>query len=634
MVARAFRLEFILPALGIAAALLATLSWLQPPASGDDLWWHLASGREIWALGGPPSHDTHSFTFSGREWMNHEWLWDAAYWRLYAAHPQSVAWFQLGVALATFAVVGEAARRTTHSIFAAGLSMSAGAATAYWFIDIRPHLFTLLFLSLILLLRDVPISRWLWPPMMVLWANVHGGFVFGVGVLGLLVVTRIALASWQERTLRLPVGDCIALGLCLVAWLLNPWGFSILEYPAEYLDSTSPYRNIVEWHAPPLSFDPRNFSGRFHLFAGVACIGLVAFARREPFLAALQLITLIMALTSRRFIPLFVVSSIIPIAMCFAALRVIAIRRWPALDSRFAYASTALAAAALGLWLIGDVRFTPDLLGRWTASDVDPGRAVRYLNALGPPRRILNDYTWGGYLMLHAPDARVFIDGRANTLYDDAHFLNHRALRRGDESFADRLSNYPADAALLPRGAAFATALTRLSEPWRVVYEDDTAVILLPPDSPLLAVSRPEPEAILGSGWQSQYPRIRDALLAGDRATVIRELEAGVRAAPLRVRAYAQLALLYAMEGDAAALQRSIDAGLRALPRRAHELHGAAGLAYLFIGDEGRALDAFRRGLPGGPFGSLEDSRSQLSELEAKIQERRAAGFRSSVPNP
>jgi hypothetical protein len=40
----------------------------------------------------------------------------------------------------------------------------------------------------VLLVRDAPAAPWLWPPLVALWANVHGGFVFGIGTIGLLVV--------------------------------------------------------------------------------------------------------------------------------------------------------------------------------------------------------------------------------------------------------------------------------------------------------------------------------------------------------------------------------------------------------------------------------------------------------------
>ena len=65
--------------------LLLTLAVVFPvffsaPIVETDLWWHIATGREILASGAIPTVDPFSFTFEGREWISHEWLWDAVVW--------------------------------------------------------------------------------------------------------------------------------------------------------------------------------------------------------------------------------------------------------------------------------------------------------------------------------------------------------------------------------------------------------------------------------------------------------------------------------------------------------------------------------------------------------------------------
>ncbi len=89
----------------LAAATRAVVgagAWSQPAVAGSDLWWHLASGRDIWSQGAIPRLDPYSFTAAGAAWMNHEWLWDVVYWGFYRIHPQAVAWLHLAVLLAVF----------------------------------------------------------------------------------------------------------------------------------------------------------------------------------------------------------------------------------------------------------------------------------------------------------------------------------------------------------------------------------------------------------------------------------------------------------------------------------------------------------------------------------------------------
>ncbi len=85
---------------------------------------------------------------------------------------------------------------------------------------------------------------------------------------------------------------------------------------------------------------------------------------------------------------------------------------------------------------------------------------------------------------------------------------------------------------------------------------------------------------------------------------------------PLYVAAHGELALLHAERKDAEAVERAIDAGLRALPRRAHALYEYAGRAFERAGHLPRALHAYRKTLPAGPFSRARTRREQIERLE------------------
>jgi len=189
-------LHILVPSVAVAGA----LTWSQPWVAGSDLWWHLASGREIWTRGAVLSTDPFSYTFAGREWMNHEWLWDVLYWGLYhQIGPQAVAWFHLGVVALLYALIYGVAWRESRSVFAAGAVVWLSAAAMYWFMDIRPHVYTLVIVSAFLLTRDRRWAPFVWPPLMVIWVNLHGGFVFGLGMIGLHVLVKTVEAGVRER---------------------------------------------------------------------------------------------------------------------------------------------------------------------------------------------------------------------------------------------------------------------------------------------------------------------------------------------------------------------------------------------------------------------------------------------------
>ncbi|MGH7292227.1 MAG: hypothetical protein ACREJT_13500, partial [Myxococcota bacterium] len=363
--------------------------------------------------------------------------------------PQLVAWANLALIVAVFGVGFAVARRHCGSSFGAGLALWAAAATSYWFLDIRPHEVTLLFIGIVLWTRNERWAPWLWPPLMVLWCNLHGGFVFGFGAIGLFALVRSVETSLREKRLALDKRLVAGVALTGLALLCNPWGWRILEYPAAYLDSSSPFREILEWQPPGLHLDPRGFAGRFSWLLVAAGAGALVELRsrtRDLYLLSLAGVTCAMALTSRRFIPLFALTSLPLVATLFTALRDLALATLPAALAERAKAVAPILALGIAALLWRDMRLTPQMLERWTESHLYPRAALRYLKALEPGPRLLNHYNWGGYVMLHAPEFKVLIDGRANTLYDDKTYLDYVALVGGRDGMAARLAQYPVDA--------------------------------------------------------------------------------------------------------------------------------------------------------------------------------------------
>jgi tetratricopeptide (TPR) repeat protein len=190
-------------------------------------------------------------------------------------------------------------------------------------------------------------------------------------------------------------------------------------------------------------------------------------------------------------------------------------------------------------------------------------------------------------------------------------------MRSGGPDLPERVDRWRFDAALLGTGSGLATNLTRLPRPWVVAYQDAKAVVLLPPDSPLLRAPLPTAEQVLGPGWQSSYLRVARALRDGDRATAIRELEAVVAAEPLRTSTWQHLALIRGLAGDVAGVRATIAQALRLDPRSRVALRLAEAEAYLKAGDEPRAIEAYRD-LRWHDTGDTTAAREQLAELERK----------------
>lgn len=620
------RMSKINAPVGALAAILGAASWFHPTVAGSDLWWHLAAGRELWRTGSLLRLDPFSHTFAGRPWTNHEWLWEALYWPAYQLHPDLVACLNLTVLVCVFGLAGWIAWRTSGSLLAASASIWLAAAASHWFLDIRPHLFSLLVVGVVLVTRERRWAPWMWPPLFAVWVNLHGGFVFGLGVVGLHVLFRTAEASRVAGRIVLPRTEWLSLSLCGVAILLNPYGYRILEYPLAYLDSASRFRTIIEWHPPGFSLDPRSFQGRFYWMAAAVALGVPRGVRRAPYFVALALVTFAMAFTARRFIPLFAVTAAPVAALGLAMVQEQIVSTRKELRGPVAGVATALGALVLAVALWWNVRFFPQPLYRWTQSELYPVGALRYLLAFpNPPERPFNLYNWGGFMMLHGPEIPVFMDGRANTLYDEQHYDDYLDLYTGRAGARQVLRKYQVDAVLVPNGAGIARTLMQGPEPWEVVYSDPVSLLLLPPSAgprqpPLPSISR-----VLEDSEELWMRRGQLAFRRGRLKAAEEALEHALAMNPLLVPAHSLLIQVAARRRDREALDRWSRRAIDLYPRQAGRIYRHVGQAYEQLGDLPAALDAYRKSVPRGPFTSPEPVKARIRKLETRIQGRDGA---------
>lgn len=577
--------------------------------SASDLWWHLASGREISRVHAIPAVDSFSFTFEGKPWTNHEWLWDLVYWWAYSAAPDAAAWLNLVVLVVTFAVLQGVLFRASGSAPASAGALVAAAATAHWFLDIRPHVFSLLFSAILLATRDRRWRVWLWPVLMIVWANVHAGFIFGIGIIGLFALIRTAAWLASGRKDGPPLREWAVLGACAAATVVNPYGASIIHYPLAYLDRTTPFRSLIEWMPPGVSLDPTAFNGRFFWLALLAAAGVVLGAWRIPQLALLAAVSFAMAITARRFIPLFAITGAPLVAIGLASAGASLARRIPALAGAWVRWGVLAAAGVLALVLWKDVRLSPRLLYRWTQGYVYPDAAVRYLDALPQARRPFNSYNYGGTIILVTPGRRVFIDSRANTLYDETTFRDYAQIFQARPGYEALLDRYRIDSVFIERDAPLRRALLAGPRPWVQVYSDRLAAILLKPDA---AGDRPLPDAasLLAGDPETYYSAAQNAIAAGDLTEAARLAREAIRANPLLPPAYGMLAFIEGKRGDEAGLRTAIRSGIEAEPRWRPQFHVLEAMAYEQLGDTGKAAAAYRRGAPKGPFPSRQPGRT------------------------
>src|SRR3974390_2552501 len=154
--------------------------------------WHIRTGQIILATHSIPRTDPFSATMRGHTWYAWEWLYDAKLGAVYnwAGLNGAVAWTGIIVA-ATFLLLLQMMRRRGTDLLTSIVLFLMALAVAMIHLFVRPHvvswLLALVFWVVLERARrlDAPLRLWWLPLLMVVWVNVHGGFLVGLALIGI-----------------------------------------------------------------------------------------------------------------------------------------------------------------------------------------------------------------------------------------------------------------------------------------------------------------------------------------------------------------------------------------------------------------------------------------------------------------
>ena len=239
----------------IAALLLTSLG--QNMFQDADSFWHLAAGNWILSHRAIPLTDPWSFTAGDYRWLDISWMWDSIYSYMHAHYGWhgAVVFNALIMALALTLVYAGCLLRSGDGM--ASFLTALGAMTMVIPLPLlRPlHVTPMMIAGWMLLLGMAARRecRALWlillPVSMLLWVNMHGGFILGP----VLLAAFFAQALWQrdEALARALAFTGVA---TLLAIFCNPYGIDIIEAVRRSLAKVA-QTFILEWQpfiaAPP-----------------------------------------------------------------------------------------------------------------------------------------------------------------------------------------------------------------------------------------------------------------------------------------------------------------------------------------------------------------------------------------------
>jgi hypothetical protein len=461
--------------------------------------WHVAAGDRMLASGQVIREDPFSFTRGGRPWVADQWLAECVMAIVHRwADWDGLLLVAAALLAGVYAWIGaRLLRGGLHwlpTVLLLGVAMLIGAPQFH----VRPLVATIVLLGVTFgWLVDVENGRrrlgqlWWLVPLFILWTNVHGGVLGGLGTVGLCLggwclcaivgalrdrnhraedSRRLTAAGAAAIASRGPLApdycDRRRLGLlrCLVTLiavlmavaatvLVSPYG---LASPREWLDTLAmPLPKFISEHAPLDLTDPFGL-GALALVAGYLVTLIGVFPQRPRITWLVPLVWFVLALSRLRNAPLFGVTALIALADMLPYSRV---GRWLArrdlltgiTDSsvreggggRFdPLVLPAIVVAAALLLQIGRVP-VPVVGHGWARFDpercpIDLLPKLEEINRSSPEgTRIFNDLNFGGFLIYHAPRLRIFVDDRC-PLYGTDFLLACEHARCKDPAQIDR----------------------------------------------------------------------------------------------------------------------------------------------------------------------------------------------------
>jgi hypothetical protein len=427
---------------------------------GDTLW-HVAAGNWTIAHRVIPVTDPFSHSLAGAPWVAHEWLAEV----LLAALFRGFGWTCVVIAAAftgalAFALLtSELQKHLPPKLTLATIGASFLLAAPH--MTVRPHIFAMPLLAAWMVGLVSARSEGRTPsfhllPVMTLWANLHGGFIVGLGLCGVIAVEAVLAASPQERasTARQWMGFVAS---TFVASLLTPHGISVWLFPFQLMSLDYSLNMISEWHAP----DFTKVQILELWLVGLAAV-LIYYRPQASLVRWLLLVGIVfMAVRHERNAELLAIVGPLLLAEPLGRAAASAPDTAPAPVAQGAGVAILLATLAACFQ-----SYAP------SNSQTLPAQALAAAAEAGVAGPVFNHYDFGGYLIFKGQP--VFVDGRVD-LYKDDFMRTYFDAVAGVRLF-DLLDGYGIGWTMLRPGDGATKALDA-SPNWQRIYAGGEAVV-------------------------------------------------------------------------------------------------------------------------------------------------------------
>lgn len=340
---------------------------------------------------------------------------------------------------------------------------------------IRCQLFSFLFFTIFLYLLELHRKEKIkekyliisLPLLMLVWNNLHGGCVAGIGLIILYII--------GEFLNKKPVKTYIsALLLTLLVLPINPWGFSYLTF---LVKANSMSRSeIVEWWGLFCKYNLHKYIKLKFLILfftliefGFAIKSLVAkkyYFDKTKFLVLIT--TLILAIQHVKLIPFLIIS-----ATCFLYDDFYTMFNFITcnLFNKIALLKDSFVYICIIIFVIGQLKTAN--YGQFVGFEKYPVLSAEFIKINNIKGNVLSNFGLGSYLSYKLyPHNKIYMDGRYEEVYYDEMIPLMKKLFLMNPGWDELLNKYPPDIIIVERKYPVFNYLKK-SPNWKHVYDED-----------------------------------------------------------------------------------------------------------------------------------------------------------------
>ena len=460
-------------------------------AFGDpDVAWHIAAGDLIRDIKSIPFHDSWSYTATDERWYNISWVFDVFISLLFEKTGFSGLY-----AITLLAFSGAIAIMAHHSVKRGAdlltvlLLLTPILLVVFFGTIARPHMFSVIFTIIFFIFlhkyreNGKICSLLILPVIMVLWVNIHGGFLLAFPIIA--VFAGEALLNKNRKAVR---EYSFIVMLCMLASLLNPYNFAV--YYGAYRTFAGEFNTYInEWKPVEIG---HNFPMTL-LLGIILCISDFSDKKIALVDRVILVVLLIMSLATVRHAPIMAL-----LAMPYLTIRITHLVADSRYSVKFGKINLAImtdmvkpdvkilaAIMAIGAFIFIASPYPRDSLLEepigFSKKDF-PSKEAEFIATHYPNFRFFNHYDIGGFLVyIWRGKIKVFVDGRATSLYSEELLEDFRefANARGVGGRAEIImAKYKFDGVIIPNSRK-EDDYWLWNPMWKLVYRGDAASVYI-----------------------------------------------------------------------------------------------------------------------------------------------------------